>query len=209
MAAVDKTYIDNYDDWKRIIDWAKDTEFVCKNGLVFKVIDYCYYPDATEEEIKNWLKEAGSIPVMNTSIELDYYLIKYCPIDIIQNRMKEVYDEDYYNSIKNNESEYDNDSSIEIGKNIFIKKRKSRNNYFSKGVADITAIYQGIYLTYNDELQRFLWPNELGYHTSDDFYKIKSVKSLIRKLRKMNLPKGTFIIVEGFYIHEHMEILIK
>lgn len=210
MAGIDKTYVDNYDDWKRIVDWAKTAEFTCPNGLKLRAINYCYYPDAPESEIREWIEKVESIPIMNTSQGLDYFLIKYCPIDVVQERMKEVYDEEYYNSVKNGASEYDIFTTEgKIGTRIVIKNRKSRNNYFLRRVGDIEVKYDGSYLDYNDELKRFLWPYELGYHTLDDFHKIKSVKSLIRRLRKMKLPKGAIIKVQGYYIHENLELIVK
>lgn len=210
MAAIDKTYVNNYEDWKRIIDWCKENKFICTNGTEVRMIDRCYYPDYSEEEVKEWLKKAVEIPVMNTGYKEDYFLIKYCPIDIVQERMREVYDEEYYNSIKNGNSEYDTFTmdNDKIGTRVFLKKRRSRRNY-SKTPFFVEAKYNDSYLWYSDYVGRFLWPNELGIATSNSFNESYSIKALIRRLRKMKLPKGTKVRVLGYYVNDEFEFEIK
>lgn len=101
MAAIDKTYVSSYEDYRKVIDWARTAEFVCPNGKKFSVIDYCYYTDKSEEEIREMLRKNREIPVMNTPVRLDYFLIKHCPIELVQERMKEVYDTGFYDAVKN------------------------------------------------------------------------------------------------------------
>ena len=107
MVAIYKTYVSSYDDLKEIIDWAKKTTYTCPNGIKLRVIDYCYYPYSTEEEIREWLKESSQIPVMNTPESLDYFLLKDCPIKVIQDRLRVVYDDSFILGVLSGTSDYD------------------------------------------------------------------------------------------------------
>lgn len=101
MAAIDKTYVSSYEDYRRIVNWARTAEFVCPNGEKLSVIDYCYHTDKSEDEVREMIRKSNAIPVMNTPIRLDYFLIKYCPIELVQERMKDVYDDGFYDTVKN------------------------------------------------------------------------------------------------------------
>ena len=50
MAAIDKTYISDWNVFDKIRNWAIKQEFTLKNGQVIKLIDYLYYPNLTKEE---------------------------------------------------------------------------------------------------------------------------------------------------------------
>lgn len=223
MAGIDKTYVSSYEDWKEIIDWAKKTVFTCPNGIEFHVIDWCYNSNSTEDDIREWLNEQKEIPVMNTPQELDYFLIKYCPIKVVQNRMREVYDSEFVESVLNGTSVYDTFVYPEFGKHCkFIKKpiisynSKWWNNYFKKyyrGFYYVDVILPkkySAYSSYNQNYDIWLMNNELGYPTSGGSVKfeISSLKSLIRKIRKWRLPIGTKVIFEGQYEGSEGEIII-
>lgn len=210
MAAIDKTYVNNYEDWKRVIDYARSTTFTCPNGTRIRLIDYCYYPDASESEIKEWLSEKEEIPVMNTSFSVDYFLIKHCPIDIVQKRMREVYDEDYYNGVKNGTNKYDTfPCEGKIGTRVVLRKRGNRSNHISRGHYFVYAEHDEVTLWWSDEIGRFLWHKELGVWSSNCFNGCKTLKALIRRLRKMKLPKGAVVKATGRYTDEYFEFEIK
>lgn len=210
MACIDRTYVTSYEEWKEVIGWAKKTEYICPNGLKYKVIDSCYYPDLTEEEVKNWLKKNNEIPVLNTSYSLDYFLIKHCPIKLVQDRMKDVYGEEYVRSVLEGRSNYDLFVYPETGKRIkFIEYPKYRkagkiySKYLGKHKKDIYWIEVDIpdnpYCGYNKDLDKWILDNELGDWTEAGYIGLSSVhslKALIRKIRKWNLPIGTEIKFE-------------
>lgn len=209
MAAIDKTYVSSYEDWKRIIDWARTAVFTCPNGTELRAIDYCYYPNSTEAEIKEWLTEQNEIPVMNTSYSMDYFLIKHCPIDIVQERMREVYDDEYYNAVKNGMSEYDTFSRDgKIGTRVVCTKRGNRSNHISRGHYFVHAELDGDTLWYSEAIGRFLWENELGSWSSNCFVGCKTFKALVRRIRKMGLPKGAVVTATGRYVDEAFEFVI-
>lgn len=211
MAAIDKTYVSTYEDWKRVVDWARTAEFTCPNGTKLKVINHCYYPDMSEAEVKEWLCEQREVPVMNTSYSMDYYLIKYCPLDIVQNQLRQMYGEQYDN-IKNGKSRFDTFTrKRKIGTKVVLKKWKkhTNQNYVSGRCFWVSAMHNGELLWWSDAINRFIWTDELGIRNSSQFLGCKSIKALIRRLRKMELPKGAVVCATGRYVYEKWEFVIK
>lgn len=210
MACIDKTYTNSFSDYRELIEWAKDNKFVCPNGLEINILNSIYL-NRTEESFKN-----GEVAVMNTSYTEDYFLIKYCPLEFVQNRMKKVYNKDYYDSIKNGTSEYDRFIYPEIGTHFTVIRGKwmKHKNYLWKLRRkqikfDITVKYNDSPLWYNEKLNRFLLPYELGEPTASWSYKTYTVKALLRYLRKLKLPKGAIVTARGRYISEDLLILVK
>lgn len=225
MAGIDKTYVSTYEDWKEIIEWAKKTSFKCPNGIVLDVSWYCYNLDLTEEEVRSWISEDGEIPVMNTPEELDYFLIKYCPVKTIQDRMKEVYREEYINSVLLGTSRFDTYQRPTPGKHVKItKKPKSRKNYLwswinwkgikKKGCYKVNVREPGPenrHFRYNEDYGTWVAEDELGYATSFGSIptKARSFKALLRKIKSWGLPVGSIVEFEGMYEEEDGELIIK
>lgn len=226
MAGIDKTYVSNYEDWKEITEYMKNTVFTCPNGIKLEGINYLYYPDIKQEEVEEWLSKRKSIPVMNTTCSMDYFLIKYCPIKVVQDRMNEVYNEDYIEAIKNSTSEYDTFVRPKGGKHVsIIEKPKQRYTYkwfndylnrYRKTGFRVTLRYpeslEGAYQEYNEDYDMFIFPFELGYQTESGGFTLtncKSLKALIRKIIKWKLPIGTKVFVTGAYEEEQCTLLVK
>lgn len=215
MAAIDKTYTDKYSDYEELLKWAKNRTFKCPNGIVFNVMD-SIYAGWTEESFNN-----NELPVMNTSCSMDYFLIKYCPLEFVQNRLKKVYPEKYYNSVKNGTSEFDKFRKNNIGTKFklirigscsdhntpwsFYNNRKKINPKFFVSVRDNT----GEFIWYNEKYDKFVCTYELGDWTSSNAYCCKSLKALVRKIKKWELPKGSTVYVQGRYIGEEWQIKVK
>ena len=137
MAGIDKTYISNFRTYKKIVDWAKDIKVNLPNGKFVNLIDYVYYPNITKEEWDNWKNEYKEkypntrfdIVLWNTPTFIDVWLIKNCPFEEIQNRLKEQYgggwsklaftnnnENNIYEQIKNGTSIYDTYKRNGLGK---------------------------------------------------------------------------------------------
>lgn len=214
MAGIDKTYTSSWEEYQELINWAKNTQFNCPNGIIINPINYIY--ERNKESFNG-----REIPVINSSQSLDYFLIKYCPIQFVQDRMKEVYDDEYYNSIKNGTSEYDTFIRPESGTKIkMIKDSKFHNrkffsfynNRFNKKLVyiNIEVQYNNESLWYNEDFDTFILNNELGYWTCNSAdIKCKSIKAVVRKIKKWKLPKGAIVTVFGRYIGESWKFLVK
>lgn len=210
MAAIDKTYLSDYEEYQKFLKWAKETTFKCPNGTKIYMYNYVYDYWSKED-----MKET-SRPVMNTPLALDYFLIKYCPFKFVQDEMREVYDKEYVNSIINGTSEYDTFKYPEVGtkftiirgrwmtyKNYLWKFRKRKIHF------DLNVEYNKQHLRYSPEINKFILPYELGLGTMSWTTKGKTIKALIRHLRKLKLPKGAIITATGRYIDENLLILVK
>jgi hypothetical protein len=102
MAAIDKTYTDSWRNYCNLKEWASKSKFICPDGTIVDI----------SKSVYGWLEErefgkGRFLPVMSTSWVSDYYLIKYCPLDFVQKRMIEVYNEEFVQSVNNGKSEYD------------------------------------------------------------------------------------------------------
>lgn len=224
MAATDKIYTDKYKEYKELFDWAKNTVFVCPNGTkLYPIRDI--YQHLKEEDFK----DGKCVPVLMTSFVMDYFLIKNCPFDFVQESLKSSYGEEYYNSVKNGTSEYDlftKEGKCGSGKIKRINKdSRSRFNYlypiFRKNGKKIKPkFFVDVYppskddglvlsLDYSYKIDNFLWENELGLLDSDCYYGCRSIKALIRKIRKWKLPKGSMVHAHGRYRRESWYFVVK
>lgn len=50
MAAFDKTYLNNWEHFDKVRNWAKETRILLKNGKTVCMSDFMYYPDLTKQE---------------------------------------------------------------------------------------------------------------------------------------------------------------
>lgn len=216
MAAIDKTYITNVKDYIEFIDWAKDKEYKCPNGCIVKPMDYLYEWDM--ENLKNAIENHKEVAILNTDLTIDYFLIKYCPLEFIQKRMSEVYSDIYINNIKNNSSLYDTFKRDVSNKTKCIKE----SDFCTKDFLDTCRVdNKKIYpwwievkhpeysLWYNDELDIWIIDGyELGKHSGNVCTKtIKSKRALIRQILKWKLPKGCEVRWEGEYVGD--DIIFK
>ena len=217
MAGIDKTYVDNYKDYKDVIDYARKTKFECPNGIIINLNDYLY-PEIYKEDFEKHLKEfpGSSCPVMNTHEEVDYFLIKYCPLKVIQDRMEEVYSTEYVYAIKNGQSKFDKFVKSKPGKHYRIiakptiyKQRKFYNSYFHEYVK-LGYRIRVEDMRYSDEWDRWLENGELGIWNTDVAYtNCKSFKSIIRKIMSWELPIGSIVKVYGCYLENDFTLIIK
>lgn len=222
MAGIDKTYCKTYKEFLELINWAKDTKFTCPNGLIIDIIDYINLA-VTERCFKYF-----PVPVMNTPQVVDYFLIKYCPLEFVQNTMKKVYDT-FYDEVKQGVSDYDkfDINKVKIATKYKILERpKDKEHPYRKSnriglyrrnpIWSIEAqYYNGEYFTfldYNNTLKRFIYENELysPYNFSmDKFCECNNIKSLCRQLIKAKIPSNTFVRIQGFYVGEQWKIKFK
>jgi hypothetical protein len=216
MAAIDKTYTKSWDEYQDLIKWANENIFTCPDGTKLNISDSIY---------KHWTKESfdGTYrPVMNTSHVTDYYLIKYCTLTFVQERMKEVYDNEYVESVKNGTSEFD--TFTKEGKYgtkcKLIKQPKKnmrgntpcnskKNRYW---FIQIDTPKQYNFIDYCEDENRWIWPDELTSSNgwiSNTCHRFKTRKAVERNICKWKLPKGTKVTVYGGYIGEEYIYIVK
>lgn len=218
MAYIDKTYITSYQQAVDYVNWSKENKLVY-NGYVFNPIPYY----SLEEYKEHFSSNEKEIAFLNTSLSEDYFLIKYCPLDFIQERMKEVYNEDFYNAVKNGTSQFDtfNRNSIAGSKVKCIKESEFCNKRFhyksrKRGKCSSLRYWIEVYHPYmfifyddiNDIWVIFGYELHTPYVSNACHKPIKSRKALIRNIRKWNLPKGSIIRWKGEFIGDLMEFKV-
>lgn len=217
MAGIDKTWCQSLMEFNEFKHWAINNKFKTPHGEIIDFTCYMYSFDSTPEELMEELTNCKSILVMNTSTVEDYYLIKYCDIPFVQSRMKSVYDEEDYESIKNGTSEFDTfdrDSiagthvkciqESDYGKKDFLYKRKGK-----KFVSDywIEVKNKKHWMSYNEQFNHWvIYGKELMNNDTSVCHKpIKSRKALIRQIRNWKLPKGSIVRWAGCYYGDQMK----
>nr|DAW35396.1 MAG TPA: hypothetical protein [Caudoviricetes sp.] len=229
MAAIDKTYIKTYNQYKEVYDWCRDIVVTFDDTFVknvsFKPSDFI--SEYTEDDFKQ-LPENGELVLWNTPYYMDKWLIRNCPIGFIQKRLKEQYGNDY-EDIKNGNCEmYERNG---LGKDIHFKIIKKPNVYgrFSfiytdrqnrlrvykenrKGLWDISIEDEDNYWYYNEKHD--YWTNVIeGFPFNSNACILKkknlNIKSIYRYLRKWNLPAGIKITINNVRFNFGWELITK
>ena len=211
MAAVDKIYVDNYNDYILFINYCKTIQEDIQKLFNVNIFDYFYFTYLTEESFK--IKD-NDYPLTNFPHKIDYYLIKNCNIPFIVERLKEQYG-DSYNEIKNDD-EILNDYTFEKFKKFKIIHEKSKYPYVIKkqktkfiiSIEDLNNNDLWIYDKTISQWKNLNKSNNLNYGDCRSMiYFGKSHKAIIRKVNKWNLPKGLKIEIIGRYYSSSFKII--
>lgn len=253
MAAIDKTYISNWEVFDKIRNWAKEQEVPRKIGKSEKLSDFMYYPNLTKEEWDKWHDERiqyakdhyntpehtkdckelygedwvfdpenyFDVVLWNTPTYVDVWLIRNCPFEEVQNRLKEQYsggwskqaftdhnDENMYDQIKNHTSIYDTYQRNGLGrkakisiKTIHGKPFRNKNIWWWIEVRDNDSKWRW----YDEDLDIWSREEELIPYTSNCCHKHGTLtkKNILNLVRKWDLPKGTILSFEGFHTYKN------
>lgn len=264
MSCIDKTYVSSWEEWKELKDWVWDKKIELKNGLTCYPRNCMYYPDYDEKQVNEWLEnvrqsnmkmygytydvavERSEIPFWNTPTYVDIWLIKNCPIEWVQDRLKYQYGGDssipgltHYDTIKQGISEYDTYKRNGLGKNFkykVIKKptgrflhkfhyidrnenlrlyKDNKNSVWLVEVNDVKHPYNSdeyIHWCANDKHNFWTcYAEALPYTSSAMTIRCKqpSLKSIIRRIQKWDLPDGTQIKFANLRFNIEWIIIIK
>lgn len=212
-------------------DWTEDKFNSCiqkeleRVKKIYSEGGYKWYLDEglmTQEEYDDFIPfdHVSGIPIWNTPRHFDVWLIRNCPFEFIQDRLKEQYgggwsketftnpDEDnMYLQIKNKTSCYDTYQRNGLGKNIHINKNlfpvfRSKLTCCVSTYIEIELPDESVW--YNDEYD--YWPsrNDLRNQSSGSSSSFSTKgymkpKTIFRKLQKWDLPEGSKVHVEYFY----------
>ena len=252
MSYIDKTYIVDYQQFKEVRDWCKGKIVETDNGLKYHAEDFLIDKDMTEDYFNNWKKEVienrmrnygetyeeayknAEIPLWNTPYYFDIWLIKNCPIQFIQDRLKYQYDYEY-EQIKNGTSSYDTYKRNGLGKNFHYKvickpNRKPRYKFtyvdrFGNDkcykenrkpwwliTIDDTKTVNPVSWWVNTE-HNYWTCSEEGLPFKSNMLVIKrknvNIHAIIRMIKKWNLPAGSQVKVLNRYFNYGWIINIK
>lgn len=207
MAAIDKTYTSKWEEYKEYRDWAINQKFVCPNGDVVKPIDYLI---KWREEDFDGVHER---PIMNTPYTLDYFLIKYCPVKFVYDRLREVYNKGYIDAILNGTSAWDTFTKEgKYGTRCRMTKhpKDMKANRPYKRRSWFVQLRNDGHLEYDEKNNRWCWLDELyesGGWVSNTAH-IKTIRALKRHIRNWKLPKGTIVMAKGGYMGDEYEFVV-
>lgn len=204
MACIDKTYTDSYKEYKEFKDWADTQYLTFYDGLRVRIGDWVW--ERSEEDFEN-----GDIPIMNTPTWLDVYLIQNCKSEFVLERMKWVYDEEDYQKFLSVDLTAKPPKEFQQNRKIVIKRNKRskfpiHNKPYFKGAKWWIQCYDNFW--YNDKTG--VWSSDEGYYPRNtNTSHMKSLKALVRHLRKQYLPKGITFSISGRYVGESYDAVIK
>lgn len=242
MAAIDKTYLQE-EEYAQVVEWCKKIGKVKHplSGFTFRPFNYIYYPDKKErDEVRAELREEQAkrghvydeyLVLWNTPKWFDYWLVKECPLDFIQDQVVYQYGEEWVEAVKNGTSIYDTYERNGLGQNLDVKiLRKPKwdcrvgyyfphyNKKFQRWLIDVyddnkNYKYAGIECSdvSNHDLWSYnehhdVWVNinkELIPWTCSGCMELRDgpmcFKTILRKLRKWNLPAGLTICLSGMW----------
>jgi hypothetical protein len=203
MAGIDKTYTDNYKDYKSFKEWANKKIITFFDGHRECIGDWVW--DYDKKDFDN-----GEIPIMNTPTWIDIYLIQNCKSSFVLERMKNVYGECDYNNYKNV------DLTAKPPKNFKQNRKISILNNHKTKFPLHSKPYNGTKwwlqcddnYWYNDETKTWIhYDSYYPYNTNTAH--IGSIKAIVNHLRKQYLPKGVKFTINGKYIGEEYSVIIK
>lgn len=197
MAAIDKIYVKNNEQYKLFVDWINaQPPLKDKYGRDCSLSRHLY-------EFENIdIPRGHECPVYNGEEYEDAYIIRNCPFDFIQDRLKLMYGDDYYDDIKEGRvrTSPSEDRDYEVGHH-FKLLRKERGNWRTAPKKYDVEVHldtyeQMCYCNGNDTWN--FWGDYIHYD-EDDYgdCRFGSIKAIMRKIPKWNLPIGSIIKVDG------------
>lgn len=200
MASIDKTYTSSYKKYKEFKDWADKQVVRFFDGHKERVGDYVWCLDKSDFN-------GDEIPIMNSPVWLDAYLIQNCKIKFVLERMVDVYDKEYYNELKN-ESFGKIPDGYKQNRKVLIQRIKNTKYPIHNKVFIVKKWWlQCQHFSYNSETN--IWVNkEQLYPNNTNTSHHKTVKSVVRHLRKQYLPSGLEFLLLGGCKGENYKITI-
>lgn len=251
MAYIDKCYIHSYEQFKEVRNWCTGKKVELSNGLVYNAEDFLMDKNMTEEYFNEWKEDIiqnhmklynqtyeeaekhFEIPLWNTPVYFDIWLIRNCPINFIQDRLETQYGNDY-KLIKKGRSEYDTYKRNGLGKHFHYKiirkpNWKHRYNFLYTDRNGKEKVYKenrkpwwfvelrdlnNDNLWWNANEKYNYWTNNLEAlpYTSnmmDIRKKNLNIHKIIRMIKYWNLPAGIQVTIVNRYFNYGWIISIK
>lgn len=210
MASIDKTYTSSYSEYKSFKDWADKQYITFFDGLKVCVGNYVW------ELSEDMFDDNCLTPIMNTPIGVDAYLIQNCTHQFVLNRMKEVYKEQYYNTLKAKDlgakppEEYQQNRNISF-KKVIRNRRRSFPSLNKKVGSWLLRVKRSDYNSFwmcNDTTK--VWINDFVtlYPTNTNALSLESIEEVESHLQKQYLPKGLEFTLVGIGANINEEYLI-
>lgn len=195
MAAIDKIYVKNNEQYKLFVDWVKaQPPLKDKYGRDCNLSDRLYIYDYP-------LDAQHEYTVFNGEEYEDAYIIRNCPFDFIQDRLKVMYGSSY-DDIKEGKiyaspSEKNND--YEVGCHFKLLKKERGWCLTSKKYKVEVHLnsYKAMRYCNGNDTWNF-WGDYIHYDKNDHSdCRFGSIKAIMRRIPKWKLPVGAIVRVYG------------
>lgn len=207
MAGIDKTYTDNYEEYKTFKEWADKQVVTFFDGHTECIGDWVWKLEKSDFD-------NGEIPIMNTPTWLDIYLIQNCKSEFVIERMKGVYGKNFdeYKNLKNLNKipkGYKKNRKIVITNGDMCKFPFNKKMFrYPIGGKTKWWLQCEDSFWYNSETKTWVGWDDFYPHDTNTAH-IKSTRALVRYLRKQYLPKGLKFRISGRYVGEDYIVEIK
>ncbi len=195
MAGIDKIYAPNWEEYKKLLDWAADKVITFENGQSIKVINYIW--KYSESEFN------PDYAVMSTPVWFDVYLVQNCPIEFVQERL-------YRPEYMEVEFPPKYPASYQTKRKLKIVRTGTIPLYnagiYGEGGWCLSCKSNNWW--FNEDWNEWV-DVSLNYPRTSNVSHHCSVKGVIRFLKKQRLPKGLEFRLIGRYVGEDFTIKIK
>lgn len=95
MAAIDKIYINSIQEWLEFRTWCRRVRMKCWRETGYDILYGWYWYQQTPAQVHEYIDYAKGkdFPMCNMPRQIDYWLMKRCPIEWIQNTLEYQYGE--------------------------------------------------------------------------------------------------------------------
>ena len=203
MAGIDKTYLNTYQEYIEVLEWCN------KVGTITDEYGNTFNP---KDFMNCDLKEAdffSGMVLWNTPTWFDLYLIRNCPVKVIQERLHEQYSDEFIEKVLNHTSEYDKFKRNGLGRNL-------RASVFKKPTYKCCDNWWWIEIKgdwcYNEYTNEWVHEAECKEWTTNVCTKYRgklSIRKIMRILRRWNLPKGLTVSIRGTYVGQEWILKTK
>lgn len=206
MAAIDKIYINSIEQYRDYKKWCNSISYQKDSiGNLWHPIEFMYCNSDTECEL--WINNAKTkdAPLCNNPVYVDVFLIRNCPLEFIQNRLKEQYGEEY-DQILNHTSIYDTYTVQPSSKFKILKKPNF--NYRINEYWGVEVYSDNMFWGYNSI--KNCWKTHLDLCYMDDayaYFKHIDSRKIKRLIKKWKLPKGVIVSFLGKYEGQFYKII--
>lgn len=230
MAYIDKTYV-NKKQLLEAIKWANEIgECTLDCGHKFKPLNYIKSYNYDEEN-KTWYYNHNDIDeyvLWNTPIWYDRWLWLNCPLSFVRERLQEQYDEDSLKEFENWKYEITNKRNTKIkfltepigkGRKWDMSHLRLRNPWSNNCIqatyyVTVKVPNENFEREYNSQLDNWFKPFSF-IPTTDEYIwqqhhkRIPNKKSIVRQIKKWNLPKGTIVTLKTRWYGLDFKAVVK
>jgi hypothetical protein len=183
MAAIDRVYCPNYEAYVALLEWAKNRTVTFFDGHSEDLIQIFW--NKSEENFAH-----GEVSICSAPYWAEVYMIRYCPFDWVQARLKEQYNEKYY-TILHTVDPFNLPEGHIKGRKIVVDPKAYNHPKTSYW------LLKSFNCEYNEKTNRYLGEDVI--YPNDSWPQFTSKKAIIRFLRQQLLPANAEFFMDDCY----------